>query len=52
MMYGANRSFKEVLNKFLDILKCENVFGVGSVEPLQIGRRPDKTTKMTGTLLS
>ena len=49
LVYGDRRSFEDNLKLFLDILKYENVFEVGSVNPLQLGRRPDKTTKLAST---
>ena len=49
LMYGDNRSFEDILKLDLFILKYKNVFEVGSVKPLQLRRRPDKTTKLTGT---
>ena len=52
LIYDDNRCFKDILNLFLDILKYENILKVGSVKLLQLGRRPDKTTKLTGTFLS
>ena len=45
-MYGDYRSFEDILKLDLFILKCKNVFEVGSVKPR---RRPDITTKLTGT---
>ena len=52
LIYDDNRSFEDILKLFPDILKYENIFEVGSVKLLQLGRRPDKTTKLTGTFLS
>ena len=52
LMYGVNRSFEDILKLDLFILKYKNVFEVGSVKLLQLRRRPDKTTKLTGTFLS
>ena len=49
LMYGDNRSFEDILKLDLFILKYKNVFEVGSVKPLQLRRRLDKTTKLTGT---
>ena len=49
LMYGDNRSFEDILKLDLFILKYKNVFEVGSVKLLQLRRRPDKTTKLTGT---
>ena len=49
LMYGDNKCFEDILKKTLDILKYENVFEVGSVKPLQLGTRPDQTTKLICT---
>ena len=49
LIYGDNGSFEHILKLILDILKYENIFEVGLVQPLKLGRTLDKTTKLTGT---
>ena len=49
LIYGDNRSFEDILKLVLDILKYENIFEVGLVQPLQLGRILDKTIKLAGT---
>ena len=49
LMYGDYRSVEDILKLDLFILKYKTVFEVGSVKPLQLRRRPDITTKLTGT---
>ena len=49
LIYGDNRSFEDILKLVLDILKFKNVFEVGLVLPLQLGRTLDKTIKLAGT---
>ena len=41
----------DILKLDFFILKYKNVFEVGSVKPLQLWRRPEITTKLTGTFL-
>ena len=48
-IYGDNISFEYILKLVLNILKYENVFEVGLVQPLQLGRTLDKTTKLAST---
>ena len=49
LIYVDNRSFEQIMKLVLDILKYENVFEVGLIQPLQLGRTLDKPTKLTGT---
>ena len=47
LIYDDNRTCEDISKLFLDILKYINIFEGGSVYLLQLGRRPDKTTKLT-----
>ena len=49
LICDENRSFEDILEFVFDNLKYENVFDVGLVQPLQLGRTLHKTTKLTGT---
>ena len=49
LINGENRSFEDILKLVLDILKYENIFEVGLVQPLQLGRILDKTIKLAFT---
>ena len=42
LICGDNRSFEDIFKLVFDILKYENVFMVGLVQPLQFGKPLDK----------
>ena len=46
LIYDDNRSFEDISKLFLDILKYINIFEVGSVYLLQLGRRPEKNNQI------